>query len=777
MSTGNDPGQTQYKILQATPSGYLVDFGDGEARLVPEKFLVDQKEANPTPGMYEQHAQFGGSPSAAKMAEAAQYTTTMQQELAANGGGAQPSGPTPMPAQAGGPPPQGSLPTDAEWMAANPNAVYDADPNGNGGQPPGQLPGPWNMFGGSPGAPAQAPAPSSPGAGYNLSGSDSFGWKGVTDTSPYPTMPNMEEYTARIHGAAQGRTDAIGQQNAALTRQGELAVEKQQALAPLQAQVPEDVRQQQERTAAFDATVQEYVQGHNDRIMQRMAAVPQENPSRIWSSMPAWQSALGLLSAVTGGMLAVTTGSGKNMGLEAIERAIERDVAAQRTNIDNEWKRIATDERSLEAYRLWKSRDRQNMLEEGILRREAINFQITSEAAKYDSLSKKAEAEGLVAANTERNMKDLGEIYKADYERAFAVGKETFDQDAKKKELSIQAFNAETARGKSLGGAGAGPQPAVRVSFDQRTNKPIYIPADIYETRGKASVDAAANQYKGAGNFLRKAQQLKDYMDSLGAGFNTTLKGFGDEQRDQANAMIYGLAYELAGVDDRGVKSKSDIEAAMQQMGNPETYMRRGGSPVIDNLIRMKRDDKQALIKDYGFSDDPNVGLPGVPMTFSDAQTDIRKPTKPVVTSPETAKVDVSNAAVGALTEPDPEQRAANMLAILNVTHNDDPSGELKHRVDNSLNRTRLVDGALAPVKGEAKLGGYPVGIANVRQATKDGVERAKAAGRHDVAERLQTIGHALEIYLINREKELSGQQTAPVYEDSGTLYDEGFVP
>ncbi len=749
-----DAGQTQYKILQAAPGGYLVDFGDGTPVLVPESSLVDQGEVNPTPGMYEQQAQFGGSrqrlaPQAA-LDEAAAYTEQLHQQYPGSAGGAPAQGPTPTVANApvGAPRPPMNIP-----MPFGQTYSFDFDPNNNSGQP----------------APDSTGVPDSYSAGMRQGESQSYGHTGVTDHSPYPVMPDLSSYEQKLGEDRQGVVGAYDSANDALGTQQQLL--RDQAADPriqeLQAAIPADVKAQQARMAAIDEVANEYVKNKNDEIMHRMAAVPQEDPSRIWSDMPAWQSALGLLSAVTGGMLAVTTGSGKNMGLEAIERAIQRDVEAQRTNIDNEWKKIAHDENSLESYRKWKANEKQDMLAEGIIRREALNYQLETEKGKYSSLSKIAELDGLKAGNTAKQMEAVQEYDKLSYDHAFAQGKELFDQDAKKKELSIQSTNAATSLMNARtaahnAGVDTAASPTVQIGYDQRTKKPIFMDAKLYDVH-KTSVKDILGEYRKAGDFLRQAQQLKTIYEALGPGVNSNLKNFGSELRDQANSLKTQLAYELAGINDKGQKSKQDIASWEKALGDAEQYHRRGGVPQLELLISNSRDKKQGLNTTYGLSDAPTGANSADPSSFLSAQTDIKKPTTPVVHDAKTAKVDIKNAAVGALTEEDPEQLAANMLALLNVSDNDDPSGELANYVDNALNGRQYVSGkGLAP-KEPGTLGSYSQGAANVRQATADGVKRAEALGQFDVADRLKIVGKALEQRLLWREKQLSGTLDVPL--------------
>jgi hypothetical protein len=119
-----------------------------------------------------------------------------------------------------------------------------------------------------------------------------------------------------------------------------------------------------EDRAHFDSVVHDYVQQRQAQIDERLATIPQEDPRRIFHTNSGFANAAGLFSAIAGGILAVTTGSGRNMGLEAVEREIDRDIQAQRTNIEAEFKKVANDKDSLQQYQQWKAQERGWMLEQ-----------------------------------------------------------------------------------------------------------------------------------------------------------------------------------------------------------------------------------------------------------------------------------------------------------------------------------------------------------------------------------------------------------------------------
>lgn len=341
------------KVLQATPSGYLVDFGDGgEPRLMPESVAVEAGLVAPTPGLY--------APDPAQLPGAAAYADA----------------PAPIETQAQPQP------------AMAPQAPVGAPP---------------------------APAPVAP------VGSHSGGYSTSTSTPGYisrerafgaappsldltPQRELIGQQAGVINEGIGAQQRALELKNAAETRadetvHGRFDPTTGELLQAGGAQMAVEQRNQDaDERAEFDATTQEYVTKRTAEINERIARVPQEDPTKIWGDNNAFQNAAGLLSAALGGMLAVSTGSGRNMGLEAIERAIDRNINAQRTNIDSEWKKVAHDESTLQQYQQWKSRERQHMLEESAVRLETLALDVEAKASTFKSQARQAEYLGQAAS-------------------------------------------------------------------------------------------------------------------------------------------------------------------------------------------------------------------------------------------------------------------------------------------------------------------------------------------------------------------------------------------
>ncbi len=258
-----------------------------------------------------------------------------------------------------------------------------------------------------------APAPMAPGtsarSGYSVSQSTPGYISREKAFGPAPAPLDLSQQRADLAANQAEYADATAEQGAAMQ---DKAYAEQRADETLYgkfspdgtllhsggAQALNQARAEDvEARAAFDGIVAEYVQKETARINERIARVPQEDPNRIWHENSAFQNAAGLGAAFLGGMLAVSTGSGRNLGLEAMERAIERDIQAQRTNIENEWKKVTLDKDSLQQYQQWKSQERGRMLEEAAVRYESIATEYDAKATTFKSQARQAEYMGLAA--------------------------------------------------------------------------------------------------------------------------------------------------------------------------------------------------------------------------------------------------------------------------------------------------------------------------------------------------------------------------------------------
>jgi hypothetical protein len=383
------------KVVQAAPGGYLVDLGDGsEPRLFPESTVVEAGLVAPTQGLYagggnglqgvvNQQAQVAGSAESAAPIENV-YETDFSQ-------------PAPMPGQAPGfgvgqlQAPQVAPPQQSAPQLGNHSAGYSVSTS-----TPGYI-SRERAFG---------PAPAS----LDLT----------------PQREALAEQAAVYGEGADTQQRALTLKNQAETRADEVTYGKfdPKTGALLQAggsQMAVEARNEDlEARQQFDAMTAEYVNKRTAEINERIARVPQEDPSRIWHENNAFQNAAGLIAATLGGMLAVSTGSGRNMGMEAIEGAIQRDIMAQRTNIDSEWKKVAHDENSLQQYQQWRGRERQSMLEESAVRLETLAIEVEAKASTFKSVARQAEYLGQAAALRMNAADKVSELIKLEAEFAQA---------------------------------------------------------------------------------------------------------------------------------------------------------------------------------------------------------------------------------------------------------------------------------------------------------------------------------------------------------------------
>jgi hypothetical protein len=446
--------------IQGTPSGYLVDFGDGQPRMVPESVAVSMGLVGATQGLYDDRASGPQGPDpyapvAAPVEQAAAMTTPQPQPAAS------PVTPMQTPAPPAVPPPAplGSRSSSLSVGGSTTDFVRRTD--------------------------VRQPPPSLDLAKQHGKLDEQYG---VLDRSI-----EAQEVALKDRAAAQQRADEVkyGRYDA----EGNLVEE---GGAQLQAELMD---RQLEARAAFDAVTQEYIQRRTGEINERIARVPQEDPGKIWQDNSAFQNAAGLLSAFLGGMLAVSTGSGRNMGLEAIERAIDRNIQAQRTNIENEWKRVAHDKDTLAQYQQWKGNERQWMLEEQAVRLETLALETEAKAATFGSQARYAEHMGLAAELRAKQAEKVAELIKQETEMAIAENQsaqrqwfelEKLSLEKRKTDAEVKYANAQTAK---LAAEGKGGDPLVYVhqlpSPDGKTpGKQLVLDPKFAKDMDKAQIDS-----------------------------------------------------------------------------------------------------------------------------------------------------------------------------------------------------------------------------------------------------------------------------------------------
>ncbi len=364
------PGLGIKRVLQATPVGYLTEMEDGSQVTFPEHVMVQAGYVPPTPGAYE------GPGFAQTPLEAPQVPEPQLSPMA-------PEQTQPQPQVPAAPPPA-SQSVGMSQSTSTPRFV----------QRPGQMPPSLDL-------------------GQERADLDQAG-------------AQIDKSYADQHSALDAQAQAEGQRNAVLNgtfdEQGNLV--KPGMAQEVKGQREDDLEEMQHH----DQIVNDYVAKEQNRISQNIAAIPQEDPGKIWHDNAWWQNAAGLMSAYYGGMLAVSTGSGKNLGLEALEHAIDRSIESQRANIESEFKRVAHDKDTLQQYQAWKGQQRAWKTEQQIYRLETLKLDRLAQAETFSSAAKQAELRGQAAALEAMQGEKAAELTKLKGDFASAETRSAFDR-------------------------------------------------------------------------------------------------------------------------------------------------------------------------------------------------------------------------------------------------------------------------------------------------------------------------------------------------------------
>jgi hypothetical protein len=469
------------KVVQAAPGGYFVDLGDGsEPRLFPESVVVESGLVGPTQGMYQDPAQTAGVDPYAPVATPAQQA--MQPAVAPAAAPAAPAAPAPV---APAPAPLGSQSSSLSISHSTPGYTDRR-----------------KAFG-------PTPAP------LDLSG----------------LQTELDESNQRVIGAydtqAQSFEDrANAETKADEVRYGQWEVDpvtgERKLVTPGGVQQMDDMTEDHiEVRRGYDEATAEAVEQHTARINQRMATVPTEDPNHLWNSGSAFQNALGILQSALGGALAVSTGSGRNLGLEALQKEIDNDIQAQRTNIDKEWKKIAIDEKSLERYQRWRADERSAIAEEQAMRYAQLAHNIEAEASTFKSEARKAERMGLAAELAVKAEESAQKSIGAKAEMLSAESKSAFEEykmrgDAAVQQAQIRASNAAARASDRAGKVEPTKAGRVRIGVLPMTGEEIYIPADIADTMTKEQIDALVKTGQTVSTSTRKGQELQAMAQEVG---------------------------------------------------------------------------------------------------------------------------------------------------------------------------------------------------------------------------------------------------------------------
>lgn len=290
-----------------------------------------------------------------------------------------------------------------------------------------------------------------------IGGSASQGGSVAVSGSGYPGVPKAPsvDYGPQIKKAEEirGNIEATGQAAEGVARMG--AAAQQAAADELYAQQQAHAARQRamaDQERDYLVTADQVIQQKHADIQQRMAAVPQVDPGKIWRDRSEFQNAASIVSAFMGGMLAVSTGSGRNLGLEALERQIDRSIEAQRANIENEWRKIGVDREDLAdmraSYRARESEQRAMM-------KESMASYLASEVTKYNSVGKQAELQNQVMSIRQSAAKDVMAANNAVASLVQAQTAQRLDRWKAEGNFRHQSFMAKLAADRAAAEAGA----------------------------------------------------------------------------------------------------------------------------------------------------------------------------------------------------------------------------------------------------------------------------------------------------------------------------------
>ncbi len=562
------PGLGIKNVAQGTPAGYLVEMHDGSQRLFPESVLVSAGYVPPTAGAQSMVPQLPGPGS--------------MDDIAPPPGVPAPGGVplTPTPAQKFGP---------AEQVAR----------------------------------PVPAPVSTSGSVRVGVSGDQLVKRNDVVlDTTPYDSgeidgwLAESRDRLGSLRddqgGLLAGRADAERQATEAVQGRPKVGPDGQPVLDATGQPVLEGGLVQAEakrteedlaKTEAFDAATESHVARRQEEILQAIAEVPRKDPTKYWKDAGAFGAAVGLTAGIAGGILAVTTGSGRNRGLEAIEQAIQNDLNAQETNIENEWKKIAHDKDSLEAYTEFRGRTRQRTIEGQMLRRETLRQGFLAKAATFQSKAKQLEYAQYAADLGIQQEKDLQELLHREREWGLAVSQDAFNRDKVAEGMRLEKIRtsaeaayhrAQTAKlnaeGKPEVAGGLIPV------FTLPNGKQLFLDPRMTQGRTKEQIGSLANKLGEdiakdavALDAMQKHRQLVANLGRKYAGPGSARLRWSDEDRkvvgDSLEQVAASIAYSLSGAQ----YAESFREAVKKWVGDAPGWT--GQSPVksqteyIDSLL------------------------------------------------------------------------------------------------------------------------------------------------------------------------------------------------
>ncbi len=395
--------------------------------------------------------------------------------------------------------------------------------------------------------------------------------------TPPPAYDPTKDKVA-IDAANAGALTAATEQSAALDRQA--AAEKARnefVTGPGGQDEQQTVLRQQllQDRQEFEQHANEASQQYQQSIMQRMAAIPAEDPSRVWAGTEGkFKEAAGILASAIGGMLAVSTGSGKNLGLEALQHAISEDIAVQRDNIESEWKKVATSQEEYKQFQAQMGDQRAWMQEQAAYRYTSLASHLDAMQGTFTSQSKQAEIAGLSAQVMQQAEAAAGKAAEYNATNNRAISNDEYNHYATTTELALTKSRdavsaAHTAAEIGKLSAVSGPQ-----AINRRPNNDVIYLDPAFNHGDKTAVtkitDAAAVQ----ADLLDKMGKYRQLVADIGRKYAGPGSGklWGGEDIKTVRDAGTRLAITIGRAAEGGRFPAKILDLAHEMVGQPSGW-------------------------------------------------------------------------------------------------------------------------------------------------------------------------------------------------------------
>jgi hypothetical protein len=371
-------------------------------------------------------------------------------------------------------------------------------------------------------------------------------------------------------GYVGDQVKALGDQSAAL---GAAADQRMLAADDLAAQRERDLAERSE----FEAVAQEATAMREQRMAQRIAQIPAEDPGKMWQGTEGGLArAAGIMASAIGGLLAVSTGSGRNLGLEALQQTIDRDIASQRANIDSEWRKVAKDENELARFRQQMGDERAWKSEQAAYRYASLATKLEAESAKYDSVAKQAELQGMSASLMAQAGQHYTQSLMFDREYNTKTAEMAFQQRRVVEDMFLETRKVRLAESSAAAkAAGDGATSPVRLGRLPHTREDIYIPPDIAANMDKGEYEKLRNDAASLSTFAGNAQSFITLATDLGRQYD----GAGKNARPVTSAQLEAMRGAWTSLQFDEVVKRTGLTATDETTKRIMTILSGTGSP------------------------------------------------------------------------------------------------------------------------------------------------------------------------------------------------------